>query len=91
MGRCGLHERLYWSPVTAYASFDCNDNGIPDTCDIDCGPPGAIAMFRDAGVVIGDRCDPEGIPTVSVWGLMLMTLLGLVAGTIFFARRCVRA
>ncbi len=33
-------------------------------------------------------CGPAGIPTVSEWGLMVMTLLALTAGTIVFGRRC---
>ena len=32
-------------------------------------------------------CTPAGIPTVSEWGLIVMSLLVLTAGTLVYARR----
>jgi len=34
-----------------------------------------------------DDCAPVGVPTVSEWGLAILTLIGLVVGTILFSRR----
>ncbi len=36
---------------------------------------------------IPDECE-EPVPTVSVWGLMVMSLVLMMAGTILFRRRC---
>ena len=32
-------------------------------------------------------CTGEAIPTVSEWGLIVLTLLGMTAGTVMFGRR----
>lgn len=62
---------------------DCNANGIPDGCDI------AFGNTADAdGNGVPDVCDSQGtIPAVSQWGVVVMALLVLAAGSIFFPRR----
>ncbi len=79
---------------------DCNGNGIPDECDIDCGAtvgmtgalcsdvypdPACGGSTDDNGNDVPDDCDPV-IPTVSTWGMFAMTLLVLAAGTVVFRR-----
>lgn len=39
---------------------DCNDNGIPDECDIDCGEPGGPCDVPGCGQ--SADCQPNGIP-----------------------------
>ncbi|MCK4343445.1 MAG: thrombospondin type 3 repeat-containing protein [Phycisphaerae bacterium] len=39
---------------------DCNDNGIPDECDIDCGEPGGECDVPGCGQ--SADCQPNGIP-----------------------------
>ena len=124
---------------------DCNGNGIPDECDLDCGPDGGPCDVEGCGGSddcnangVPDECDlidgvlhdtntdgvpdecgacchgggceqviqatcdtfgkyrgdmttceeecPGGIPTVSEWGLVAMTLLVLAAGTLVLRR-----
>jgi formylglycine-generating enzyme required for sulfatase activity len=72
---------------------DCNDNGILDECDLDCGTPGGpcdvpgCGQSTDAnGNGVLDDCAPD-IPTVSEWGVVAMTLLVLTAGTVVLTRR----
>lgn len=52
----------------------------------------------DGNIEPGDGCDencldeaPEAIPTVSTWGLLILALLLLVAGKVYFGRRRARA
>jgi len=50
-----------------------------------CGPPGVCTCF--AGWT-GPMCDqPAAVPTVSQWGLAVLTATGLIAGMILFTRR----
>ena len=71
----------------------CDADEDCETCPQDCAPE----CFEDADCDDGepnttDTCGDGGccqvtIPTVSEWGLIVMTLLALTAGTIVFARR----
>jgi cysteine-rich repeat protein len=59
---------------------DGNTNG-GDGCDSTCQiEPGFFCQG------VPSICFPEGIPTVSEWGLIAMTLLTLTAGTLVFSR-----
>lgn len=81
------------------ACSDCNANGIPDECDPDLDgdgipddcdncPDTPNALQADLnGNGTGDLCEPGTIPTVSEWGLMVMTVLVLTVGTVVFGRR----
>jgi hypothetical protein len=40
--------------------FDCNGNGIPDECDLDCGEPGGPCDVPGCGQ--SDDCQPNEIP-----------------------------
>ncbi len=109
--------------------LDCNENSIPDECDLACGPTddpcdvdgcgqstdtngdgmpddcGACctaqgcaqttealcdgpskSKYNGDGTVCEEAC-PSGIPTVSQWGMVAMTLLVLAAGTVVLRRR----
>ena len=59
---------------------DCNNNGIPDILDIALG--NSLDQNFDG---IPDECAPA-IPTLSQWGLIVLTLLLLTAGTIVIRR-----
>jgi sugar lactone lactonase YvrE len=62
---------------------DCNENGIPDYQDI---AEGTSSDANDNG--IPDECESaQGVPTVSEWGTVVMTLLVLTAGTMVLMRR----
>ncbi len=39
---------------------DCNDNGIPDECDVDCGPPGGPCDLPGCGQ--SADCNTNGVP-----------------------------
>lgn len=41
-----------------------------------------VLLMQNSGAI-----DPPAIPTVSAWGLMILTLLLLTTGTIVIARR----
>jgi hypothetical protein len=81
---------------------DADGDGVPDGCDICAGDdnaPGATDDDDLDGVInCNDLCNgvddavfgPEcegAIPTVSEWGLVVLALLLLVAGKVYFGRR----
>lgn len=78
-------------------SQDNNVDGIPDECGACCGPQDCVqttqAYCETSGKYRGDAttCATQencaGIPTVSQWGLVVMTLVVLTAGTIVLVRR----
>jgi cysteine-rich repeat protein len=64
----------------------CGD-GIVDVGE-DCDPPGSLGAPCPAGGSCNSICKClDGIPAVSEWGLAVLTLIGLVSGTILFGRR----
>ncbi len=67
------------APLTNEGMGTCND-GIDNDCDLstDCFDPDCFGV---------DGCPATPIPTMTEWGLMVMTVLLLAAGTIVFARR----
>jgi len=83
---------------SAYVFHGLSD-GIPDECGACCGNFGDVACTQwtqdvcedNGGVYLGDRtlCDGDAcpIPAVSEWGLVVMTLLVLAAGTMVLRRR----
>ena len=99
--------RSYPSPPHSYdnigfrlATFaDCNGNGVPDECDLDCGAtigmtggscsvvyPGCGGSVDEDGNEIPDECAPN-IPAVSTWGLGVLALFVLTVGSVMIARR----
>ncbi len=62
-------------------SADCNTNNVPDACDIASG----FSLDVDTNGV-PDECPAVPIPAASTWGLLVMTLLLLAAGTILVTR-----
>lgn len=65
--------------ITEGTSDDCNHNTVPDECDIALGQS---PDTNDDGTP--DECQRAPIPTVSQWGMTVMVLLALTAGTILF-------
>jgi hypothetical protein len=57
------------------------------------GPPAVVFNATSLGLLAGDNinamtaCDPGAIPTISQWGLIIITILLLVVGIIFIKRR----
>ena len=73
---------------------DTDSDGIADCCD-EC-PDGEWDPYFEASNLAGNTCEPyagceDAIPTVSQWGLIVMALLLLVAGKIYFGRRSATA
>lgn len=79
-------------------SSDGNANGVPDECGACCGSSGECTHLlpssceSSSGTYMGDdtACDEANcvvIPTVSEWGLAVMTLLTLAVGTLVYRRR----
>ena len=80
-----------------------DDAACPGLCPPDCtcplcgdnvvNQPGEVCDGTDDAACPGQclpncSCPPEGaIPTVSAWGSVIMTLLLLVAGKVYFGRR----
>ena|GEM_PF-970998 len=57
----GLGSEAYQAAITVWPFMaDCNGNGIPDECDIDCGPPGGDCDVTGCGE--SDDCNTNGIP-----------------------------
>ncbi len=65
------HERRIAFPLAAILAVsalgsgrapaqDCNNNGIPDPCDINCGPPGGPCDLPGCGA--SADCNANGIP-----------------------------
>ncbi|MHC4066989.1 MAG: IPTL-CTERM sorting domain-containing protein [Planctomycetota bacterium] len=61
---------------------DCNCNDVPDADDIAAGTSPDVN-----GNGIPDECEAMGIPTVSEWGVLVMTVLLLGSGVVVL-RRC---
>ena len=78
-----------------------NSDTEPDACRMDCTNPRCGDGVVDTGEACddgnnldGDYCSADcsvRIPAVSTWGLVVMTLVGLAAGTIRYARRWQKA
>ena len=49
VGGCGTSNYLGDGTSCALGPCDCNDNGIPDTCDLDCGPVGGVCRVTGCG------------------------------------------
>ena len=60
---------------------DCNSNGSLDLCDIAMG-----TSQDDKGTGLPDECD-AAVPTLSGWGVMVMTLALVTAGGTVIGRR----
>jgi Thrombospondin type 3 repeat len=93
--------------VANACQFDSDTNGVGDCCDTnwvgwsdgdvdavhdDCDNCPAVPNPDQADTNnngIGDAC--EFVPTVSEWGIIVMTLLVITSGTLVFARRRVVA
>lgn len=79
--------------AACFKNLDCNENGIIDTCDIDCGESGGVCDVAGCGesLDLNTNCIPDDcesvIPTLSEWGLVIITLLLLSAGTIILQQR----
>jgi hypothetical protein len=57
------HADDIWGTYVAQLSLhdgDCNDNGIPDLCDIDCGPAGDACQVPGCGGSLD--CNGNGVP-----------------------------
>ena len=57
------HASNIWGTYVAVLTLgeaDCNNNGIPDPCDIDCGPVGGPCHVPGCGQ--SSDCQPNGIP-----------------------------
>ena len=70
---------------------DCQDgvfcNGAEVCVSNACIAPGNPCQAGETCNEDNDVCVKEGIPTVSAWGLIIMTLLLLAGGKIYFRRR----
>lgn len=67
--------------IESVDTLDCDSNGVPDVEDLASG-----AVANENNNFIPDACEAN-IPTVSEWGLIIMTLLLLTAGTLVFRHR----
>jgi hypothetical protein len=76
---------VYYDDLSLYpgVSNDCNGNGVPDECDVDQTDPdgnGEVSSDENANGT-PDECETS-VPVMTEWGLVVMTLLILSAGTI---------
>ncbi len=55
-----LADFMRFQDVLAVQPADCNSNGVPDTCDIDCGPSGGPCDVDSCGLI--EDCQTNGIP-----------------------------
>jgi hypothetical protein len=56
-GTTGRSEALMW---VGFTPWDCNENEIPDQCDLDCGASGGPCDIPDCGQ--SEDCNQDGIP-----------------------------
>ncbi len=80
--------------VAAGLLKDLDQDGIPDECGACCGPGQCVQVIETecAGKYRGDgtKCEQEvcgGIPTVSEWGLIVLAVLLVAAGTVVLPKR----
>jgi hypothetical protein len=82
-------------------SQDQNGNGVPDECEAQCGD-GLVQIGEECdGLQAGNcpsgfcradcMCQPPAIPAVSEWGLTILALAGLIAGSLLFRKGTRRA
>ncbi|MCH7945748.1 MAG: IPTL-CTERM sorting domain-containing protein [Armatimonadetes bacterium] len=71
---CNNNGTLDLEELLTGAASDCDLNGRIDSCD---------------GIFNLDPATCEVIPAVSTWGLVVMSLFVLTAGTLVMRRRCV--
>jgi hypothetical protein len=78
-GFCAPHYYNYPTCTYCESSTTCSNNG---TC-------GATGNCNCNAGYSGANCQngPPPVPTVSEWGLGILTLTGLIAGTVLFTRR----
>ncbi len=79
--------------ATIKYSGDCNANDIGDLCDINCEALEGACNVSDCGNSldnnandIPDECE-NAVPTISEWGLIVLTTLLTTAGTILLRSR----
>lgn len=82
-------ESVKWPPFFAPS--------IPDFVSYDITPPvdvpglhcfsGTISFDGPEQAIAGDECIPIGVPTLTGWGVAVMTILILTVGTILLERR----
>ena len=63
---------------------DSDGDTVDDQCDVCPGEDDLADMDRNG---IQDCLDPDFIPTVSTWGLVVLALLLLTVAKIYFGRR----
>jgi Tol biopolymer transport system component len=81
-----------WSLDGQYIVFGSNSDGSYDIWAMKADGSQKINLTNTPDVnenspAIGDACAPVPVPTVSEWGLAVLTLLGCTAGTILFGGR----
>lgn len=93
-----LNEELFtsisWTDMNG-CDFELASLGVTASCDLGAIDENDVVLFRfytgpsgtDNYELVQFRLGELNIPTVSEWGLVAMTLLGLTAGTIVFMRR----
>ena len=95
---CNVNYVLDACDIASGLSLDLNEDGTPDECGACCTSSGCEQMTQAAcdvsgpGVYHGSQstCDSAcqgGIPTVSEWGLISLSLLLLTAGAVAVHRR----
>ena len=68
------------------ADEDKDKDGVADCVDNCPNEPNPGQEDKDNDG-IGDACDPDQIPTVSEWGLIIIGVLTVIAGAVLFGRR----
>jgi hypothetical protein len=65
----------------------CGDGYVNAAAGEQCDPPSASANTVSSNCLPGCVNDPSKVPTVSEWGMIAMTVLGLLVGAVMSARR----
>ncbi len=74
------------------SSIDDSDECTDDTCDAKSGQvnhspiAGCVSDCKSIAAAMAGDC-PQNIPTVSEWGLVVLSLLLLIGGKLYFGRR----
>ena len=83
---CGNTDSCSFDVTLVVCGACCNfdESCTDDTLKNDCEAVSGHVWVKDTTC---EEASCEAIPTVSEWGLIVMTLLGCTAGTIIFGRR----
>jgi len=73
---------------TNWPNDGCTDDVLPQDCVLTVMGPNEKQLTWNKGARCADiECEPNPIPTVSMWGMMILTLILMIGAKLYFGRR----